>query len=141
MAQTQCSDPGTLIAGEDMRGSVAGTLLTINSSGQAVRTTTATDVVAAILRTDIPTAANGGKNPNGRAIPVWPINKAFQVPVLMSAAAAAGRLLVPTTTTGQAGSVANVAGLATNQVAFGVVLEAATAADEVITALAHVMSD
>jgi len=138
MAREQCSDPGTLIAGGNLAGAKKGSLLKL-SSGKAALTTAATDVVVAVLRTDL----DSGRDTTDKAVPVWPINKAFQVPVLMGAAAAADRLLVPDGAAGKNGkaaTVADIAGLAANQVAFGQVIEAASAEDEVVTALAQVIA-
>ena len=52
--------------------------------------------------------------------------------VKASGAIAAGRVLVPSTTAGKAGSVANIAGLSSDQMGFGIAMEAASAANEVI---------
>lgn len=143
MAREQCSDPGTLIAGANLQGAKMGSLLRLETgtgaNGEAVLTSAATDVVVAILRQDLPT----GKNTTGQPIPVWPINKAFQLPVLMGAAGASGRLLVPDASSGNNGkatTVADVAGLATNQVSFGQLIEAATAEDDQVTMLANVVT-
>ena len=131
MARVQCADIGTLIAHGDIKGSKEGTLLTINASGKAERANAATEIVVAILAEDLPS----DKDTTDRALSVWPINKAMELPVIASAAITRGHVLIPTTTAGKAAGVAGTGGLANDQMGFGIALEAASAADEVITAL------
>ena len=129
MARVQCADIGTLIANGNLAGEVVGTLLTLNASGKAVMADAATEIVVAILAADLPS----DKNTTDREISVWPINKAMELPVLASAAITRGHVLIPTTTDGKAAGVDGTGGLANDQMGFGIAMEAATAADQVIT--------
>ena len=126
MAIVELSDLATYTAGADLSSAPAGSLLRL-SSGKVILTSAATDVVDAILAVGAPSDG---------AVSAYPINRAHKVPILMGAAAAIDRLLVPDASggnNGKATSVANIAALVANQVSFGKVLEAATAEDDVIT--------
>ena len=105
--------------------------VTLNASGRVTKADATTEVVVGII----------AENPNralvaGDYISIAPINLMGIGAVKASAAITRGNLLVPSATDGKVAGAANVAGLATNQQAFGVALQAASAADEIIEFLA-----
>ena len=106
--------------------------VTINSSGRVVRTDAATDVI-------IGTIAEKPSSATGSPVAVALISGGGVIPMVASAAITRGNIIVPTTTDGKVAGVANVAGLAANQIGVGFALEAATAEDEVIEVLAMSM--
>ena len=126
MAQTQSEKIVTFEAGADLR-TAKSELVTLNADGQLVKADAATDIVVGIVAAAPSAAADG--TPVGVAL----IGAGGILKAKASGAIAAGAILVPTATAGKANDVANRAALAAGQVGIGITLEAATAADEVIS--------
>ena len=129
MATTNALKEVSLPQGEDLRTRYAE-LLKLNTAGQVVRADAAGDLPVGVLMSEPDTAEVG------EPVAVGLIGGGGIGKVKTSAAIALDRILVPTATAGRAGSVANIAGLAGNQVGFGQPLQAAGAAGEIIEFLA-----
>ena len=134
MSTTKSIDLVNLPAGEDLNDALYHAL-TINASGQVIQTDATTDRVIGSL------AENPGRTTvAGDMVAVQLVGKGGVGLVKANAAITAGHLLVPTATDGKVAGVANIAALSANQMGFGIALEAATAADEVIRYLAQVIA-
>ena len=123
----------TLPQGEDLTDDI-GSLLTLNSSAQVVKTANVTDPVVAVL------AENPSSATVGEGVSVVLVGCGGVVPVKAGAAITAGQVIVPHSTDGKANGVANIAGLAANQMGAGFALKAASAADEFIEVLLMVVA-
>ena len=131
MSTTQCLTTVSLPAGENLNGDLYE-VLTLNASGQVVKADTATEVVVGVLMID-----PGRANAAGDHVTVGLIAGGGVGLVKASAAITAGALLIPTTTDGKVAGAADTAALVDGQMAFGIAIEAASAADEVIQFLAQ----
>ncbi len=111
-----------LPAGEDLTGDVAEAL-SINDSGQVVKTSSATDVIVGSL-VEEPAAATVGT-----LVKVALVGGGGKLEMKAGAAITVGNLIVASATSGRVAGVADIAALAANQMAVGIALEAATAGD------------
>ena len=124
MANYQSCKVVTLIAGEDLRNDYAE-VLTINSSGQVVKTNSATDHIVGVL----------AENPNrdidttSSSVPVAIIGSGGITNMKAGAIITAGQLIVPSATSGRVASVDDIGGLAEDQMAVGIALEGASDGD------------
>ena len=126
MSTTQSAKLISVEAGENLNGDLYETLK-INSSGQFVKTTDAADIVAAILFQDPGQDISAGDHVTVMDIAAGGIGL-----VKAQGAISAGELLAAHATDGKADGHAAFTNLASNQSAFGIALEAATAANEII---------
>ena len=116
-----------MIVAEDFDDSLYE-LVTINSDGRCTKADAATEIPYGIV------AENPGRTTVAGVdrIAIAPINLTGRGLVKASAAITRGHVLVASATDGKAAGVANIAGLAANQMGFGIALQAAAAADEII---------
>lgn len=119
----------SLPAGGDLDGNIYHAL-TLNSSGQVEEADATTEVVVGVLAEDPGTTAAGD------AVAVMLTGAGGVGLVKAGAAIAAGAILVPTTTAGKVDDVANTAAIIDAQMGFGMALQSATAADQIIEFLA-----
>ena len=114
------------------QGNLSGRLnqaVTINSEGRITPADAVTEVIVGTIA-EKPSAVTDSP------VAVALISGGGVIPMVAQAAITRGHIIIPTTTDGKVAGVANVAGLAANQVGVGFALEAATAADQVIEVLA-----
>ena len=128
MAKVQAIRTLSLPQGADLTGSI-GELLKLNATGQVIKTAAATDICIGILAESAPRATVGD------AVKVAIIGGGGILKCKTNAAVAAGNLLVPAAS-GKAAPVADIAALATNQMAFGVAVSATAADGEIVSFLA-----
>ena len=122
MANYQSCRTVTLPAGEDLRGDYAEAL-TINASGQVVKTTAATSVIVGAL------AEEPSVSTTGVAVPVAIVGAGGVLKMKAGSAVTAGQLVVPDAEAGRVAGVADISSLAADQMAVGVALEAAADGD------------
>ena len=122
MANYQSCKTVSLPAGEDLRGDFAEAL-TINASGQVVKTSAAANVIVGALAEE-PSISTAGV-----AVAVALIGGGGVLKMKAGATITAGQLIVASATAGRVAGVADIAGLAANQMAAGMALEAAAAGD------------
>ncbi|MCY4318376.1 MAG: hypothetical protein OXE76_04130 [Alphaproteobacteria bacterium] len=125
MSSYQCVKTLSVPAGEDLNDRRYHAL-TINASGQFEMADAAGEVVHGVLWED------PGTIDAGRAVTIMDVAAGGIGLVVAGAAIVAGQLLVASATDGRVAGVANVGALAADQVAFGVALEAAGAAGDII---------
>ena len=119
----------TLPGGEDLQGDLYS-LVTLNTSGQVVKTTAATQVIIGVL------AENPDHGTVGLPVTVALVGTGGVMPIKAGAAIGAGRLItIDATDAGKASSVAALTNLAADQMAAGMSLAAAGAEDEAISCL------
>ena len=129
MANDQCIKIVSLPAGADLTGAYLHAL-TIDATGRVVSADAATEFVIGILA-EAPTVATIGFNVSVMLIGGGGIGKC-----VAQAAITAGHVLIPTATAGKVAGVANIGALVADQMSFGIALEAAAAADQIISFLA-----
>lgn len=128
MSTTQGVRTLSVPAGEDLNGQLYAPL-TIDGNGRYILADAATDVVHAILFMDPKRVTAAGDH-----VSVMDIHAGGIGLVKAAEAIAVGRILTAPAAGNEGGaeSVANIAGLVANQSGFGIALEAASAADEII---------
>ncbi len=132
MAATQQPKVVNLVAGEDLNGDY-GAAVSLNTSGQVVKSTTAGQLVIGVIAEDPERTTVAGDD----RVPVALIAGGGVLRIRVgNAAVTAGQLLIASTTAGGVAGVANVNALTANQVACGVALEAG-ASSNLIGMLAH----
>ena len=123
MANYQSCKVVSLPAGEDLTGDFAE-VVTINSSGQVVKTTSATDQIIGAL------AENPASASTGIAVPVALVGGGGVLKMKAGGTITAGQLIVPDgTTNGTVAGVANIGALADDQMAVGIALSGAVSGD------------
>ena len=122
MASYQSCKVVSLPAGEDLTGDFAEAL-TVNSSGQVIKTTAATNHIVGAL------AENPAVSTTGVAVPVAIIGGGGILKIKAGGAITAGQLVVPSATAGRVDGVADIGSLADDQMAIGVALEDAADGD------------
>ena len=122
MASYQSCKVVSLPAGEDLTGDFAEAL-TVNSSGQVIKTTAATNHIVGAL------AENPAVSTTGVAVPVAIIGGGGILKIKAGGAITAGQLVVPSATAGRVDGVADIGSLADDQMAIGVALENAADGD------------
>ena len=122
MAIYQSCKVVSLPAGEDLTGDFAEAL-TVNSSGQVIKTTAATNHIVGAL------AENPAVSTTGVAVPVAIIGGGGILKIKAGGAIAAGQLVVPSATAGRVDGVPDIGSLADDQMAIGVALENAADGD------------
>ena len=122
MANYQSCKVVSLPAGEDLTGDFAEAL-TVNSSGQVIKTTAATNHIVGAL------AENPAVSTTGVAVPVAIIGGGGILKIKAGGAITAGQLVVPSATAGRVDGVADISSLADDQMAIGVALEDAADGD------------
>lgn len=130
MSTTQGVMLASLPAGENLNDQLYEAL-TLNASGQVVRADAVKEVVVGVL------AANPGRTTAaGDMVSVMLIGQGGIGLVKANAAITRGHILIPTTTAGRVAGVANTDAIADGVMGFGIALEAATAANDIIRFLA-----
>lgn len=129
MAYTEKVCVVSLPAGADLTGA-NNEAVTLNASGQVVKADAATEKVYGVISSAPVSSAVG--SPVGVAL----VQGGGVLKVKASAAITAGHSLIPTTTAGKVAGTSGRPSVAGQQ-SFGIALEAATAADEIISFLAH----
>ena len=124
MANYQSCKTVSLVAGEDLRGDVYEAL-TVNDVGRAVKTSAATSHIVGALAEN----PASDRDTTGLTVPVAIIGGGGVLKMKAGAAITAGQLIVPDAIAGRVAGVANMAGLAADQMAIGVALEAASDGD------------
>ena len=122
MANYQSCKTVSLPAGEDLTGDFAE-VLTINSSGQVIKTSSATGVIVGALAEEPSTTTTGV------AVSVAVIGGGGVLKMKAGATITAGQLIVPDATVGRVAGVADIAALAADQMAVGMALEGASEGD------------
>ena len=122
MANYQSCKIVSLPAGEDLTGDFAE-VLTINSSGQVIKTSSATSVIVGALAEEPSTTTTGV------AVSVAVIGGGGVLKMKAGATITAGQLIVPDATVGRVAGVADIAALAADQMAVGMALEGASDGD------------
>ena len=124
MANYQSCKTVSLPAGEDLRGDFAEAL-TINASGQVVKTSAVTSHCIGALAED----PAKDRDTTRLAVAVTIIGGGGVLKMKAGATITAGQLIVPDAAEGRVAGVANIAELAANQMAVGVALESASDGD------------
>lgn len=122
MANYQSPKVVSLLAGEDLTGDFAEAL-TINGSGQVVKTRTATDRIIGALAED-PSVST-----TGVTVSVALVGGGGVLKMKAGGSIVSGALIVPGATGGRVAGAADVASLASEQTAIGVALEGASDGD------------
>ena len=123
MANYQSCKVVSLPAGEDLTGDFA-VALTINTSGQVVKTTSATDHIVGALA-EAPKLIT-----TGVAVPVALVGGGGILKMKAGAVITVGQLIVPDgSTSGTVAGVADIGALADDQMAVGIALSAAANGD------------
>ncbi len=122
----------SLVAGGDLRGAFAEAL-TIDSSGQVVKTANATSHCIGAL------AEDPARDTTGLVVPVAVVGGGGVLKIKAGATITAGQLVVPSVTEGRVAGVADVGALADDQMAIGIALEEA-ADGQIFSLLAQVIA-
>lgn len=120
MARYESLKVVSLPAGEDLTGGADYTV-TVDANGRVVATDAVTDVIVGTIVHPPPLAAVGSP------VSVALVPGGGIVNMIANVAIVRGHLIVPTAADGKVAGVANIAGLAANQMAAGFALEAAVA--------------
>ena len=122
MASYQSCKVVSLPAGEDLTGDFAEAL-TVNSTGQVIKTTAATNHIVGAL------AENPSVSTTGVAVSVAIIGSGGVLKIKAGGPITAGQLVVPSATAGRVAGVADIGSLVEDQMAIGVALEDAADGD------------
>ena len=130
MASVQAVKIISLPQGESLSGKL-NYAVTMNAAGRVVMTDSATDVIIGTV------ASDPGVATIGAVVSIALVNGSGTIKVVAQSAITRGHLLHATSTNGRLNGVSAISGLANNQQAMGIALEAASAAEEVIEAICH----
>ena len=129
MARTQNFKSVTLPQGADLTEAV-NELVKVDANGRIIKTSVAADVAVGVI------VESASRSTVGDGVAIGLIGGGGIMKVKAAAAITRGHLLVCHATDGKASGVANIGALAVDQMAFGIALEAAAAADVIISFLA-----
>lgn len=120
MASSTSSTAVDLTVGEDLNGDVYEAL-TVNTSGQVVKTTAASDVIVGFVAEDPGTTTTAGED----TVPVALIGAGGILKAKAGATITAGQLIIPDSTAGRVAGVAAIGNLGVDSMAVGIALEGA----------------